>query len=337
MGYNNYGMGGMGGMGRGQGGGMEMMMSVVCCVCCVSLLCIFAGYYFNLFCGVSKSMGKSCPADQETLPPYDPLLDTTAPVNTYSTNMCNPTYQGQSRAANDPRPPINAAACTGQTRVTGRDCFYYAVQPDPMSGLARWVRVADEPGKADAKNAACTPVVNCPVVIDFAATDMAGYRDNNAAPLSKKCTPVVAGGSTKTTMVPLITAAARSAGVQFNSVLWSNAHSTVWVNRMATALQGRNISAHIANTASAARTAKKKLNQQFISTQTFAAMLEAACYPITNQPDWISSVAVNSWAGLPSSAYLSEAGLVKYMGIVSKRNLQGWSTIINSPNMLRTG
>ena len=337
MGYNNYGMGGMGGMGRGQGGGMEMMMSVLCCVCCVSLLCIFAGYYFNLFCGVSKSMGKSCPADPTPEPTIDPNAPTTGPVNPYASLNCSAKYQGESRAANDPRPPIAAAGCTGQTRVTGRDCFYYTVQSDPMSGLARWVRVNDEPGKADAKNAACKPVVDCPVFVDFAATDMAGYRDNDAGPLIKKCKPVVEGGSTKVTMVPLITAEARKAGVVTNGVAWSNAHSTVWVNRMATALQGRNIAAHIANTAAAAVTVKKKLNQASISTQTFAAMLEAACYPVTNQPDWISSIAVNSWAGVQSSAYLSEAGLVKYLKTASKRNLQSWATIINDPNMLRTG
>ena len=330
----------MGGMGRGgQGGGMEMMMSVLCCVCCVSLVCIFAGYYFNLFCGVSKSLGKGCPADAptNTEPPYDPNV-TTGPVNPYAANMCNPTYQGESRAANDPRPPINATACVGQTtRITGGDCFYWTTQSDPMTGLARWVRVPDEPGKADSKNAACKPTVNCPVVLDFAATDMAGYRNNNAAPLLKKCTPVVVGGATKASMVPIITAAAKSAGVVTNGVKWSNAQSSLWVNRMATALAGRNISAHINNTATAAKTVKTKLNQTYISNQTFAAMLEAAVISVNNQADWISSVAINTWAGQPTNAYLSEAGLVKYLVTVSKpRALQSWSSIINNPDALRT-
>lgn len=332
MGYNNYG-GGMGGRGGQQGGGMEIMVSIACCVCCVCLLCIGLGYWFNVFCGVSKSMGKGCPADEPRVDPTDPP-DTGKPV--LSVDMCNPSFSGEKRENYDPRPAIAAAACVGQTRV-GADCFQWTTGTDALTGLPQWVRVVDEPGKSDRYDATCrTRTVDCDPFIDFAAQDMAGYRSNNSAALKAKCKPrVVGGGATIASLGPIITNAAKTAGAQFNRVPWGLAHSNLWLRVVSPSLEGRVIAAHINNTAAAAIKVRKSLNQNTISNALFAAMMEAAAFPVNNQADWISSVVVNGWAARGLKSKNTEAGLVQYMTAAVGRRLKSWPTIIDNPAQLR--
>ena len=333
-GSNMYGM--SGGMG---GGSSEMIIVVLCCICCICLSSVFAGYFFNIFCGISSSLGKSCSPAATSGPvlPTGPQ-PTYKPSSSSSVQTCSQQYEGQARAANDPRPPINANACTNADRQTGSDCFYWTTVADNLTGQAKWVRVTDT-AQADSRNAACSPTVNCPLIVDFNSQSMAGYTDNNAAPLLTKCTPVRLPANTAGSIASNITKVATSSGVihrsTSGSVAWTPSMSTLWTNVMKTQLQGRDYTAAIVNTGTATLTVKAALGQTTIDTATFAGMLEAAITPSSNDPAWIVDT-VNLWKGqiASTSKYGNEAGLIAFIQTVGGRRLQNWINIINSPAAL---
>ena len=341
--YMNMGMGGGGGYGRGQG--TEMMVVVLCCVCCFCLVSVLAGYWFNLFCGVSTSLGKSC--TPQPTPPNTGSGDTGTPTpgpQPASFPTCNTAYEGQFRAANDPRPAINAQACQGympsdgSLGLTGRDCFYWQAVTDPKTQLLRWVRVPNST-TADAKNAACTPVVNCPMIIDFNSQGMAAYSDNNAAPLSALCTPVQPVATTAGVITNTITQTATTSKIvhqaSTGTVPWTPRQSTLWTNTMLTNLQGRNITAYVFNTGSAAVALANTLNQASIEPETFAGMLEAAIKPTTNSASWINDT-VNLWKANRGS-YPGEAGFINFMQTQGGQVLHNWPQFINNPATLALG
>jgi hypothetical protein len=341
----NMGMGGGMGGGYGRGQGTEMMVVVLCCVCCFCLVSVLAGYWFNLFCGVSTSLGKSC--TPQTPAPVTPSgIDTTKPADaTYSVSTCNTAFEGQFRAANDPRPAINAQACQGylpsdgSPGLTGRDCFYYQTATDPKTQLQRWVRIPNST-TADAKNAACTPVVNCPMTIDFNSPGMAAYSDNNAAPLTSLCTPVQPVATTAGVIATTITKVATTSKIVHRTstggaVAWMPSQSTLWTNTMLTNLQGRNITAYVFNTGSAVVALAAALNQASIEPETYAGMLEAAIKPTTNQAEWIKDT-VNLWKANIGS-YPGEAGFINFMQTQGGQVLHNWPLYINNPATLALG
>lgn len=333
-GMNNYG-GGYGG--RGRGGGSEMIMIAACVLCCVCLCSCILGYFSNMFCGISTGLGKSCTPVESPAPEYEETMpvftDTPGPApGTY----CNPTYAGQSRAATDPRPPLKPEACVSAPAQTGRDCFYWQTQPDSLTGLAKWVRVVDPNNpKVNAYNKSCTPNVTGPDHIDFTSPAMAGYTDNNAASLLKLFKTTNTTASTTQEMIPLITTAAKRAGVPG----WGTAQSTLWVSLVGPSFIGRNIAPHITNTGQAVETVKRKLNLRSVRAATFAAMLEASVNPPNNTPDWINSTATNSWSRAPNipgkKLPLNETGYVTYLQWASKRQIKNWPKLINNPQYLK--
>jgi len=341
--YMNMGFGGGGGYG-GRGQGTEMLVVVLCCVCCFCLASVLAGYWFNLFCGVSTSLGKSCPSP--TMAPMPNTNPTPGPnTNGVTVPTCSTAYEGQYRAPNDPRPAINAQACVGYVPsdnspgLTGRDCFYWQAQTDPKTLLQRWVRIPNST-TADAKNAACTPVVNCKMVIDFNSPDLAAYSDNNPAPLEALCTPVVPQVSTAGAITTYITAQATKSKIVHRTstggaVPWTPSQSTLWTNTMLTNLQGRNITPYVQNTGTAAINLAAALNQVSIEPETFAGMLEASIKPTTNSASWINDT-VNLWKANIGS-YPGEAGFINFMQTQGAQVLHDWPKYINNPATLAAG
>lgn len=321
-GYNNFGMGG--GYGRG-GGGTEMMLLVVCCFCCVCVLSLVGGWWSNVFCGVSPAMGRACatPAPTEA-----PVAVTTGPPSV-ALDTCNKTWAGASRAANDPRPPLNAAACTSTSKVTGRDCFYWQTQADPLTQLARWVRVPDS-DTADARDGACTnPPVVCTPKIDF--TKLSGYTDNNPSDLLRVCQAATNVAAVTTAMVPALTKGANDASANAKGG-WSDAHSRLFIGKVQNLLRGRDLQPFINNTVLAAqKVVLPKINKRQMSRATFATMLEASLINPTNQPDWIYTTAAQLWSKDYKRFPRTEEGWVAAIATyIRPSRVQNWVALMDS-------
>lgn len=321
--YNGYGgmNGGYGG--RGGGNGQEMMIIVVCCICCLCLASIAGGYWANLFCGMSSSLGRSCSPKETAGPTYvSPPTEPAGP--TYSTSTCNPTFAAAVRRGSDPRPPLNASACVNSAQITGRDGFFWTVQADPQSGLAKWVRVTSS-ALADARDGTVTtPEINCPALIDF--TQLPAYSDNNPTSLIAKCSVSPVTATTKEATVALVSSAGRRIGAGLVNGGWNDINSKVWYRESAKWIGQRDLAAIVENTVKAATLVKNKLKRNQLTKATFATMLEAAVRNKDNSADYIYSVTLNwSWTGTNEEGYLA------YLNGLHGNRLMDWSKVIDNP------
>ena len=327
---NMYG-GGYGGY--GQSGGMEMMMIVLCCLCCFSIVSLAAGYFFNLFCGLSPSLGMKCEDKSATSAPTtsDDDTDTTgAPA----VDSCNPARGGISRGGADPRPPLRAEYCNNGQRVPGRDCHYWKVEADPVTQMARWVREPDpNNANADMFDGTCRKQVNCPPKLDFSQQGLPGYNDQNPGPLVAKCKVITPTANNENATVKYLTSIARKANALNGSQPWTDANSRQWYNRVIKLVAQRDLAPLADNTLKAITQVKKKLGQDRIRKATFAAMMEAALRGDENQADWIYTVTM-VWIGSIGSRRSNEDAYVRHVEAATRKRLQPWRTIIDNPQML---
>lgn len=293
-GYNNYGYGGR------QGGGQEMMLIVLCCICCVCVVSILAGYWFNLFCGVSTSLGKSCPP-KETDPPLAP--ETGDPVPSPPTALvdpCTAAFASERRTGSDPRPPLRAQSCmnspTAAAGVRGRDCHMWTVVADPVTQQARWMRVPEVEGVRDKYDATCTrKEVDCPAYLN--PLELQAYTDINPRDLINKCRAVAPTATTKNDTIRQVTAAANRIGNFSGAKRWTDANSEIWYSQVARFIVQKNLTTYINNVEIAANAVKNKLKITTMSKAAIAAMLEANVKGgATNEPEWIINV-TNTWVG----------------------------------------
>lgn len=334
--WGNYGGNMGGGMygGQGRGGGMEMMMIVICCICCLSLSSIFAGYWFDMFCGISPSLGRKCKKDEDEEEDTNPSPPYTG-VPTPYVETCNSARAKVVRSARDPRPELQAYACTGATKVQGRDCFYWRVEPDPVTRLARWVRETDT-DSADFKDGSCmNEKVRCSANrIDF--SKLPEYTDMKPDSLINLCTPVNPTADTRGTTVQEVSAAATRVGVTNDaSAGWNSQDSMVWYDTVAQKVGQRPLFNIITNTANAAVKVKNKLGKQRMSKWLFASMLEAALYSKDSNIDFIGDL-TRSWVDTPTTKLSTETSFMAYLvSSVYPKNMTNWKTLIDNPSLMR--
>jgi hypothetical protein len=323
-------MGMYGGAGGRGGGGMEMMMIVICCICCLCLVSIFAGYWFDMFCGVSPSLGRNCKKKDEEEDNDNSQPNTGDPiVPPPAVETCNSTRAKVVRAARDPRPELLAHACNGATKVTGRDCFYWRVEPDPVTRMARWVRETDS-DLTDFRDGSCVKEqVRCTNRIDF--SKMQEYTDLNPGMLLAQCTPVNPSADTRETTVEEITKAATRVGVSTGNSVWNNQDSMIWYDRVANKVLQRSVFTLINNTETAAKNVRNSMGRTRMSKVVFATMLEAAMSSTTSNIDYIGDL---SRAYVSAQGAKSEATFLQFLDI-SVRNLTKWQTIIDNASMYR--
>jgi hypothetical protein len=326
---NMYG-GGYGG-GYGQGGGMEMMMIMICCLCCFSIISLAVGYFSNIFCGISTSLGTNC-TPKDTAPPDDGRDDqpiTSAP----NVETCNSARGGISRGGSDPRPPLRAEYCNNGQKVPGRDCHYWKVEADPVTQMARWVREPDPNNpNADMFDGTCRKQVQCPKKIDFTQQGLPGYNDNNPGPLIAKCSQVIPTATNESATIKYLTSVARKVNALNGGLQWTDANSRQWYNRVVRLVAQRDLAPLADNTLKAATQVKRRLGQDRISKWVFATMMEAALRGDENQADWIFTVTmmwVNSVSSQPRQR--SEEAYVRHLAAAIKPGtLQTWRTIIDN-------
>lgn len=331
--YNGgFGYGGAGGM-----GGQEMMIMLVCCVCCVCILSIVGGYFTNIFCSVSNKLGRSCepttpapttgPITPETVQPEEP---------TSSVKACSEAYGRVARGKNDPRPSIRADYCRNETRVVGKDCYYWQVQSDPVTGQGRWMRLTDpDDPKGDMRSGGtCEPSVRCPTTFDPASLE--GYSDTNPQPLLKQCTGIAATATTKDATIAEITKAARGVSRTWTGTeAWGDVHSRIWYEKMARYLGQRDMITYIGNATKAARRVMEKMNSTVIKKSTFAYILEASIRSPDNRADWIIDT-TNAWYNKVAPPGRTEGGFVRYLrGVIVRPPLVPWETTIDNPQYYR--
>lgn len=288
---------GFGNYGRG-GGGQETMMIMVCCVCCVCLLSVLGGYFTNMFCGISSSLGKSCPPKETTPPPQLPVVvpsDTEEPSVATTLQTCAKAVSKAARNSNDPRPEIQPASCQGVARMQGRDCFYWTVDKDQVTGLARWVRVND--GDTDAYNPNCTPVVKCDTKINFTNPEMGFYREDNPSPMIKlgNCKAVAVTATNRTATLTQLTAAAKAVGVRtYNYGPWDNVKSRILYDRIAGYIGQTDMMVAINNAKRAMAYLKQPLmfSDQLVPMDAFAYTIEAAVRTLVGDSGWVYNMAV---------------------------------------------
>lgn len=318
LGYGNTGYGGN----MSRGGGMEMYMIIICCCCCLCALLLIGGWWGNLFCGISTSLGKSC-TPKETDPPYNPSDDETSGPVKPAIETCNSVYGGVTRKGSDPRPPIRPDYCQGQT-ATGRDCYLWTVDADPVTQMARWVRAPDpsNPDKTDHYDGSCkSPPVKCPALIK--ASDLPGYSDQNPNSLIAKCSAAQVTATNRDATLRLVSSAAKSV----NAGSWTTLNSRQWYDRVVRLVGQRDLAPLLANVKVAAERVKKTLNRSVISKTVFATMMEAALRGKSNQSDWIVSVTI-LWANRGPK---SESGYIAHLNrAVGYNKLQNWSTVIDN-------
>lgn len=324
------GMGmGYGGGGMMGGDGSYMMIMLVCCVCCVCVLSLVGGYWGNLFCGISKSLGRSCPADETqapdpTLAPYD---ETQAPT-VVTQPTCNSTYGFASRSKNDPRPMLRASSCVGTEGVPGRDCYMWVVDSDPVTGQARWVRLND--GEFDRKSSdpSCKTAVTCSTggKIDF--SKLTAYRDDAPGSLTKLCSATPDTANSRDATIRLVTQKAVAARING----WTSVNSGVWYAQVSKRLGQRDIAAIVNNVVRASEKVRGKLNRATLDKTTYAAMLEAALVTKYNEPDWIMTLTL-LWTRTSRSK--READYVTSLNAAVRNKLTNWRTILDNPAYMR--
>ena len=331
--FGNYGnMGMYGGGGRG-GGGMEMMLIVICCICCLCLASIFAGYWFDMFCGISPGLGRNCKKDEEE---EDDNNDNPVPPGTFEPSpmveTCNSSRAKVVRSARDPRPELHAHMCNGATKVTGRDCFYWRVEPDPVTRMARWVRETDS-DLTDFRDGSCVKEqVRCTNRIDF--SKLQEYTDLRPESLLQQCTPVNPSADTRETTVEEITRAAGKVGVvNARTSNWNSQDSMVWYDTIARKISQRSMFTIISNTQTAAISLRTALGRTQMSKVLFATMLEAALSSKTSNIDFIGDLTRN-YLGTPQSQARSESSFMQWLGGIVP-GLTNWAAIIDNANRYR--
>lgn len=329
--YNGYGYGGGYG-GAGMMGGQEMMIMLLCCCCCACLISVVGGYFTNIFCKLSTSLGSKCEPD-ETPAPIVP--ETSSPSTTIaSVDTCNAAWGKTARGVNDPRPPIRPEYCQNATRAVGRDCYLWEVQPDPVTGMGRWMRKQDtEDGKADLRyGGECTPMVTCSTMID--PVSLEGYSETKPQPLLGQCKAVAATAGSETETIKFLTKEARRASVWKDTYAWTDSHSKRWYDRVKRYVGQRDLSAYILNSVKAVKNLKTKMQSDRISKSTFAYILEAAVRAPDNRPEWIIDT-VNKYATTPlTTARNSERTFVVYLRTVIRAPpLVTWEPVIDNPRL----
>ena len=237
-------------------------------------------------------------------------------------------------AANDPRPALKAAACTATAKVTGRDCFYWQVKPDPLTGLSRWERLPDT-DTADARDGACaSPPVVCTPKIDFAK--LSGYTDNNPNDLLRVCQVATTVAATNDVIVPALTKGASDARANTKKDAWTDATSRKFLSngRIKGLLGGRDLQPIINNIVLAVNNVLlSKLNQRTIKRSTYAYMIEAALLDPTNHADWIYVTAAMGWkkdvGGTRPRFAKTEDGFVRALAAYTRRGLTNWVALID--------
>lgn len=333
--YGNYGYGGMGGGMGMPGQGQEMMIVVVCCICCLCVACILGGYMTNAFC--SMGFGKSCTKkddegerdrkwrDEEPAT-LAPGTGTVASPNA----ACSEAYALAARTdPRDPRPAIrpDVPACAGQEKV-GKDCYYWTVGQDPITGFARWMRKpADAYGDAR-YGGTCTPTVSCAARID--PTTLGGYNEIKPDDLLKQCSSAVTA-TTEADSVKYLTTKAAEVGANWTgSGAWTSSHSQTWFNNVKRYVAQKDLSVYINNTVAAATIVKSKLNQNTLYKKTFAYMLEAAVRAPDNTSDWIITAANQFNNAAISGRQANEDFFIVTYLKRPIRTLQSWERIIGN-------
>lgn len=328
---------GMGGYGYGSGGGMqgqEMMIFVLCCVCCVCLLSLLGGWYSNIFCGVSTSLGKSCPVNTPVPEVQDTSNDTPGPAtNNTVSNTCSEAYAKTFRGPKDPRPPIRPEACQGATRTIGRDCFYWEVQSDPTTGLARWMRKTDpEDANQQVKfSGACQPTVRCSNFIDPKTLER--YSESDSQALLNQCVAVTPAANNENNAIKELTKQAKAVGATWiGTQAWNDTHSRVWYNQMLRFIGQKDLKVYLANSAKAAQTLKRKLGVNSIRKGTFASILEAAVRSPDNRADWIIDVVNKYYNQTLQGMQRTEQYFVSYLRrLIMRPPMKQWDAIIDNP------
>jgi len=332
--YNGYG--GYGGMSGGMGG-QETMMLVVCCICCVCLLCLFGAWYSNMLCSMSSSMGRSC-VPATTTPSPEPLGDmdmSEAPSTGTVSNTCSQAYANTFRGPKDPRPPIRPEACQGQTRTVGRDCFYWEVQNDPATNLARWMRRVDpEDQNMNIKySGACQPIVRCPNFIDPKTLER--YSESDARALLNQCVAMTPAANNQTNTIKEVTKQAKTVGASWTGTQsWTDTHSKIWYNQMLRFIGQKDLKVYIANSAKATITLKRKLGVDTLRKGTFAYMLEAAVRSPDNRADWIVDVVNKFYNQTLRGMRKTENYFISYLRtLIRNPPLKSWDSIIDNPRL----
>lgn len=286
--YNGLGMGGAGGM-----GGQEMMMISCCCVVCICIAVVLMGYFTNVFCGMG--FGKSCEPEETTPPPFEDVpIDTSPPVFAPSVQTCSKVVAPIKRAANDPRPEIQAKACEGVERVTGRDCYFWTVQPDKHTNLASWVRVNS--GEFDMYDPTCTPnmKVKCASKINFDDPEMALYREDSAQKLFEvgKCKPFVRTDTENKTVKAITALASKVVARTTGRGTWSTSKSKMLYDGVERYIGQNDLTVTLKNVETAVKFLQNpnQFSDKSIPMHALCYMVEAACRTL-NEPDWINNMA----------------------------------------------
>lgn len=328
--YGNYGYGGYGG-GMGMMGGQETMLIALCCVCCICL-CVVVGLWASN-AGCSAGFGRSCPA--KTNPPTviqpQPSDDDGRP----SMDICTEEWGKQVRAPNDPRPPIRPEYCKTATRAIGRDCYYWEVQADPVTGMARWMRKTDD-DKGDMRSGGtCTPEVQCKNVIDPAT--LGRYTDLEPEDLLKQCTAVAGTATNEADTIKMLTEQAKAVGGTWTGTLaWSAAHSKIWYDQVLPYIGQKDLNAYIANAVKATQTVKDRFASTTMLKSTFAYILEAAVRSPENRADWIIDI-VNQYNNITLKPRdMNEKYFVSYLKRVMAPHgkMVNWENVIDNPRRI---
>ena len=332
----NGGFGYGGGYGGGQGG-MEMYMIICCCICCLCIACVVGGWYSNVFCKMNSSLGRSCKEPEpapapEVIEPPAPATDETA---SGALTACSEAWNRAPRSNKDPRPAIQAQACQGQTRTLGRDCYFWKVEPDKLTGMARWMRIPDpdDPGKADMRTgASCQPSVRCKPMIDPATLEQ--YTDGNPAALLDQCAAIGPTATNEAAAIRELTARANRKIKQWSGTsAWSNQNSDIWYRTMKRFIGQRDLSPYYDNTLKAVENFQKKIGTTNLRKATLAYALEAAVRAPTNNAQWIVDVTnkfLNTIALSARRASTSyEGAYVSYLRSFF-RSMTPWETTIDN-------
>lgn len=341
--YNGFG----GNYGRmGAGGGQEMMLIMVCCVCCLCIASLVGLYWTNAMCSVSTSLGRSCqPATSAPyIPPAVPVESIT-PVtgtSTGSVTQCSKQVAPAKRTGPDPRPEIQPSACQSESRVTGRDCFYWKVEADNLSGMARWVRVNEDDGESDLLNPNCKPLVKCDNKIKFNDPEMTLYREDSPASMLRigKCQVITAPTNTRSSTILAITRLAKSLAVKTWTVGdWTKLLSTVVYDKIEKYIGQNDLTAVLRNldTTGKALKAYDMFNENTIPMDAFAYMLEAAVRTL-NDASWVYNNTLllkrpeyrSTWQGQPSRQkwnYYIQC-LQRWIFQVQRSEMQNWTVIL---------
>lgn len=330
--YGGYG-------GYGAGGGNEMMIVILCCICCLSIACLAGGYFTNIFCKVSTSLGRSCPPPETpSPPPYSPdPSETQKPGYSGggdgSVNACSEAWGKTARAKNDPRPPIRPEYCANETRTIGRDCYFWKVDSDPVTGQARWMRIPDpDDPKADLRTGGvCTPVVQCANLIDPKTLDR--YSELEPGQLLKQCTAVASTATNETDTIREITKEARNVTTYWTGTrAWNNTHSKIWYDRLLPFIGQRDMKVYIANSGRAAKALMNKLKSSTMRKSTFAYILEAAVRSPENRADWILDVTNRFVNKTLLARDRNEAAFIAHLRtFVPRPGMVIWERVIDNP------